>query len=229
LTNAAFSRSQGIIDPDATLPISIIGCGSLGSFAALTLAKMGFHQFNLFDNDLVGVENIGCQLFGWEHIGRPKTEALREILSELSPVKAEDIQCFGLVGTGTKLPRVITVSAVDSMAVRSLIWGKVKDKIPLFVDGRIGGQVIRVFSVRAKDYAYQEHYEKTLYSDAQADDLPCTARNVADVGLFVGAMVARAVRRFVSHNHVIKETALDALTFTTYTVGEESYEPLVVL
>lgn len=221
--NEAFSRSSGIINPDTTRPVTIIGCGSIGSFAALTLAKMGFQKFNLYDGDIVGVENVGCQLFGWEHIGEKKTEALKKLLVQLSPAKPEDITCFGFVENDTTLPRTISVMAVDSMSIRNLIWSKVKNKAQFMVDGRIGGQVIRVFSARPRDEQSCKEYEDTLYSDEDSVELPCTQRNVADVGFFVGAMVARAVRRFVSHNHVIGEATFDACTFTTFKVGEEEY------
>ena len=225
--NEAFSRSSGIINPDTTRPVTILGCGSIGSFAALNLAKMGFQKFNLYDGDVVGVENIGCQLFGWEHIGEKKTEALKKLLVQFSPVKPEDIACFGFVEDDTILPRTISIMAVDSMNIRNLIWGKIKNRAQFMVDGRIGGQVIRVFSARPRDNQSCKEYEDTLYTDEEAVELPCTQRNVADVGFFVGAMVARAVRRFVSHNHVIGETTLDACTFTTYKVGEEDYTSVI--
>lgn len=219
--NEAFCRSVGIINPNQTKPVAIIGCGSIGSFAALTLAKMGFQKFLLYDGDYVGPENIGCQMFGWEHVGKKKTEALKSLLIEYSPLTNNDIRCYDYVDASTPISKVITILGVDSMQARSLIWGKVKGKVPFLVDGRIGGQTIRVFSVVPILQEYKEFYEESLYTDEEADELPCTQRNVADVGLFVGAMVARAVRRYITDNHIIKETALDALTFVTYKVGEE--------
>lgn len=218
--NEAFSRSIGIINPNQTKPVAIIGCGSIGSGAALALAKMGFRKFILYDGDYVGPENIGCQMFGWSDVGQKKTEALKRLLIEFSPLTDEDITCYDWVDAGTVFSRILTVVAVDSMKVRSLVWAKAR-RVPFLVDGRIGGQTIRVFSVIPTLQEHREFYEETLYSDEEASELPCTQRNVADVAFFVAGMVARAVRRYTTDKHIIKETALDALTFTTYKVGEE--------
>lgn len=219
--NEAYARSIDILNPKDTKPINIIGCGSIGSYAAIALGKAGFTRFNLFDGDAVDVPNIGCQMFGWEHIGVNKAEALKELLVKFTPVQAEDIKTFPeFVTETTKLPRLITVFGVDSMAVRKMLWERLKNSIPLLVDGRIGGQVIRVFTIR-NDYAAHKFYETTLYSDEQAVSLPCTQSNVADVGYFVGAMILRALRRYISDNHVIMETGLDAGNFITYCTGEE--------
>lgn len=221
--NEAFSRSTDIINPDDTKLLNIIGCGSIGSFAALCLHKMGFTKgVHLYDMDTVGVENIGCQLFGWEHLGMPKVEALKSLLVDLSPADADSIITHEEpVTANTVLPRGITVVGVDNMATRKIVYTKNKNKVPLIIDGRIGGQVIRVFTVRGFDYASQQYYENYLYSDEDAEDLPCTQRNVADVAFFTSAIISRAARLYISHNTIIKEVGFDALTFMNYVTGDE--------
>lgn len=223
MTNAAFSRSKGIVDPVKMKPVNIIGCGSIGSFAAVAMAKAGFKKFVLYDDDIVGEENIGPQMFGWKHLNMLKTEALRDIITELSPTQADDIVCISerVHGT-TKLKPFGTIVAVDNMATRKLVWTLTKNRVPLLIDGRIGGQEIHVYSVRSRDYQHQVAYESTLYSDAEAVELPCTERNVAYVGLFVGAMVAKAATAFYMRNHVTQEMALDARNFYSYNSGMES-------
>lgn len=220
--NAAFARSQGIVNPDKMKPVNIIGCGSIGSFAAMAMAKAGFKKFILYDDDIVSVENIGPQMFGWKHLGMPKPEALRDLLCEFSPVETQNVVCINerVVGK-TVLKPFGTMVAVDNMAARKLVWSLAKNKLPVLIDGRIGGQEIHVYSVRPKDYAHQTWYETTLYSDEQAVELPCTERNVAYVGLFVGAMVAKAATAYYMRNHVTQEMALDARNFIAYNSGVE--------
>ena len=83
----AFVRSQGILNPDDTCPVAIIGCGAIGSFVAIALAKMGFNKkFYLYDADYVGIENVGVQLFGPQHIAIPKVEALKDLLIKLTTI-----------------------------------------------------------------------------------------------------------------------------------------------
>ena len=210
-------RSIGILNPEDTIPVTIIGCGSIGSFSALALAKMGFNSFTLFDGDTVGPENIGCQLFGEDDIGKKKTFALANLLCRLSP----DIDVLSLpcrVNKNTRLQGDIVISAVDSMAIRSIIWERLDDT-KLFIDGRIGGQLIRVFSVNPNHSGDREFYGGTLYTDEDAEDLPCTERNVADVAFFVGGIVARAARLYISDDILSRETCLDVRNFMGYTIG----------
>jgi hypothetical protein len=219
MTNDAHMRSVGIFNPDNAQPVSIIGCGSIGSFAALTLAKMGVSSFHLWDGDVVGVENIGCQNFGWRHLGMPKVEALRDILISDSPVEAKDVVLHNeFVGLDTKLPKIITIVGVDSMTARHIIWEKLKEKVPLIVDGRIGGQIVRVFNVLPTE-EYSIYYEKYLVSEEQALELPCTQRNVAYVANMVQAVVGRAVRNFITNGRVEKEFGIDVETMVNYVKG----------
>lgn len=212
----AYIRSIDIFNPEKSRPVSIIGCGSIGSYAALTLAKMGVQSFHLFDADIVGEENIGCQNFGWKHLGKLKVEALKEVILANTPVKPENIYCHPVFVTlDTRLPKIITIIGVDSMTARHIIWEKLKNKVPLIVDGRIGGQIIRVFNVIPTE-EYALYYEKYLVSEEQALELPCTQRNVAYVANFVQAIIGRAIRNFIVNGRVEKEIGIDFATFINY-------------
>ena len=211
--NEAYSRSVGIFNPKRAQPVSIIGCGSIGSFAAETLSKMGINTFHLFDADVVSDVNIGCQRFGWEHIGLPKVEAVKDILVKNSPVKPEDVyttQAF--VEPTTKLPYIPTIIGVDNMAARSIIWKKLRNRVPLIIDGRIGGQVVRIFGV-TKDYASMQYYAESLYSDAESSELPCTQRNVCYVANIVQGIMGRMLRNYLTKGVVEKEIVIDVETF----------------
>ncbi|MFA5558187.1 MAG: ThiF family adenylyltransferase [Methanofastidiosum sp.] len=215
----AYMRSVDIFNPKKSRPVSIIGCGSIGSFAALTLAKMGVQSFHLFDADTVGEENIGCQNFGWEHLGKLKVEAVRDILVANSPVKPENVYLHPeFVTFDTKLPKIITIVGVDSMTARHIIWEKLKNKVPLIVDGRIGGQIVRVFNVLPTE-EYTTYYEKYLVDEEQAEELPCTQRNVSYVANITQAIIGRAVRNFIESGKVEKEIGIDVATFINYVKG----------
>lgn len=69
----------------ASKRIGIIGCGGLGSNCAFMLARSGFRNFFLVDGDRVEPSNLNRQMFFPRHVGRPKAEALKELLLELSP------------------------------------------------------------------------------------------------------------------------------------------------
>lgn len=65
--------------------VGIAGAGGLGSNAALMLARSGVEDFLLIDHDLVEPSNLNRQQFWPRHLGRPKVEALAELLRELNP------------------------------------------------------------------------------------------------------------------------------------------------
>lgn len=63
----------------------IIGCGSIGSNVAELLARYGIKHLTLWDFDKVESHNIANQLFTPADIGRPKTEALTDMLKAINP------------------------------------------------------------------------------------------------------------------------------------------------
>ena len=73
--------------------ICIAGLGGLGSNIAIMLARSGIGTLKLIDFDVVDITNLNRQTYRIEHIDRPKTEALREIIGEINPyIKIEVIQ-----------------------------------------------------------------------------------------------------------------------------------------
>lgn len=70
--------------------IGIIGCGGLGSNAAVCLARSGFKHFVLMDHDRVDYSNLNRQYFFYNDVGRLKAEVLKEKLLSINPgVQAE--------------------------------------------------------------------------------------------------------------------------------------------
>ena len=65
--------------------VAIAGLGGLGSNIAVNLARSGVGHLLLIDFDVVDVSNLNRQMYMIPHIGLPKTEALRDILSRINP------------------------------------------------------------------------------------------------------------------------------------------------
>lgn len=65
--------------------IGIAGLGGLGSNIALSLARMGIGKLVLVDFDDVDLSNIQRQQYVLSQVGRPKTEAIAEIISAVHP------------------------------------------------------------------------------------------------------------------------------------------------
>ena len=65
--------------------VAIAGLGGLGSNIAVMLARSGVGHILMVDYDLVDATNLNRQVYGTGHVGRYKTEALREILDQINP------------------------------------------------------------------------------------------------------------------------------------------------
>ena len=80
-----FSRNTGILESDIMMSKKalLIGCGSVGSLAALELAGVG--HFMLVDNDIFGYHNICRHQCGIYDVGRYKTVALKDRILQINP------------------------------------------------------------------------------------------------------------------------------------------------
>lgn len=86
-------KMDGFFHPSqAKGAVHIIGCGAVGSSIAFILAHCGVTNFVLYDDDTVESHNIANQMFREKDIGRPKVEALRDILVEINPEIADEIR-----------------------------------------------------------------------------------------------------------------------------------------
>ena len=63
----------------------IIGCGAIGSFTTMNLARAGADKFMLWDPDTVDAVNIGVQHYALEHIGASKVKMLRKQIYSVNP------------------------------------------------------------------------------------------------------------------------------------------------
>lgn len=65
--------------------VAIAGLGGLGSNIAVMLARSGVGHMTLIDFDVVDVTNLNRQAYMIPQVGKPKTEALKEILDQINP------------------------------------------------------------------------------------------------------------------------------------------------
>src|SRR3972149_5829181 len=191
------SRQIDLVETEALeIPITMIGCGGIGSFTALALAKMGCVHFTVYDDDLVEEHNIPNQLYRLSDVGRLKAECLADIIK-------------GFTGTGidARPERVrgqrlqgIVVSGVDSMEARRHIWDRsirYKAGVTAHIDARMGAEVARIYTVRPVDPDHVRLYERTLYSDDEALQVPCSAQAIAYNNFGIASLVAGQGKRGV--------------------------------
>jgi hypothetical protein len=193
LTNQHISRQLDLVPISIlTTPVTIIGAGAVGSWVALTLAKMGFTNMQVFDDDTVDIVNMSSQFYGLDDITKPKVAALHDLVVGLTGTQ---IKAIPEKWTGMKLNGIV-IMAVDSMATRKEIYEKHKLHMGCewLIDARMGAETMLIYTVNPNSLEDQKHYEGTLYSDKEAVQEPCTAKSTTYCALVLSGLIAKTVR-----------------------------------
>ena len=194
-------------------PVTVIGCGGIGASVLPTLATLGVPEIILFDDDLVEPRNVAATImFGPDDIGQPKVEVAERKLHELGVRHVTTHQVkFDPEQHGDSLTGVV-VSGVDSMAARKAIWPAISwnGLVPLYMDGRIGGQIFQLNALNPCDPAHVEWYEDfELFDDSEGADLPCAARNVVYPSVVLGGVMASKLAAFSRGETVKRQIVMD--------------------
>ena len=211
-------RQLDIIDPSMLdIPIHIIGCGSVGSWTALTLAKIGATEVTVWDFDAVEEHNVPNQVYRPSDVGRPKVEALGELLETMTgnALSIRNRRFDGFVDQG------MVVVAVDSMDARIDLWRALRDQpFDWLIDSRMGAEVARILSVQVSSLTAQRDYGRTLYRSSEALQEPCTARSTAYCATGLASFLAAKVVKLVTGRPFSNDITVDfrnALLFGGHT------------
>lgn len=196
---AHLTRQLDILPPEhLDTPITVVGAGAIGSMLVWGLAKSGFRQMSVYDFDKIDVENMSCSLYRPKDIGRPKVDALAEIVREFADVKIYE---FNERFTKNMNPESgIVVAAVDSMTARKLLWEihKNHDKTLLFIDPRMSAESGSIFALNPCDPAAAADYEATLYKDEDAVQERCTEKSTTYTSMMLPGQVVNTIKSFLT-------------------------------
>jgi hypothetical protein len=165
-------------------------------------------MMTVYDNDVIDDINLPNQFYRLSDVGRSKVEALREITQDFTGVQ---INAKVELYNDQTPSKGIVVSGVDSMVSRKKIWESIKGNpnIHLYVDGRMGSEVIRVFTVNPMDPDDISAYEKTLHTDEEAAPLPCTAKAIIYTVDIMAGLVCNQIKKFVKNESFYLEINFD--------------------
>lgn len=159
-----FTRQNRIFNPSkCDLNITIVGVGSTGSFLAFTLAKMGIKNIKVIDYDIVEAHNIPNQYYRLSDLGKPKVEALKEIVRDFSGVEliAENIKVTEDYDFDIDLNSLV-IFCVDNIEARKLIFDKIRGFPIKLIDTRFGGEGFSVHIAELDKEEDCEKFEKSL-------------------------------------------------------------------
>jgi len=172
--------------------VHVVGCGAIGSFTALALAKLGVGHLKLTDPDVVGIENVGPQLYDEGDIGEPKVIALERRLASFGTIHTNWER-----GEDSPLNWPITITALDSLEARRAVFLKwlLSLERRLLIDARMGFETFEMFECLSTDGASLVSYVGTLRGIGTEE--PCSARSIVYCPQVAGGLLAAEVKRWV--------------------------------
>jgi len=210
-----YTRQMGLLDPTQIKDksITLIGAGATGSYVALLLAQMGWGDslrgqgvLRVFDGDVVEEHNLANQAFEPSHIGKPKVEALKEIILRKCGF---EIEAYNQMVDDNTAPDLIRSTYVflltDTMKSRKEIFEK-HLRFPfdtdLLVETRMGLKDGRIYTFNPNDAACVEEWKKTLYADDVAEASVCgTSQSAVSTVSFLSSLAVGRVIQHFNYRH----------------------------
>ena len=192
------TRSSDLVNNLEDFTFHILGCGAIGSSAALQIARMGADQFCLYDMDKVEEVNIGVSQYTYNDIDKPKVNALsnhlmalgtfsvntfNERFAEFYPQGENDIVILGFDSMSSRLEAVEVLFSIPGVK-------------PLYIiDGRMGAEHYQQYVF---DKPTVSKYKKTWYTDESGSPEPCNAKATSYCSNLSGSMIANTIRKLVT-------------------------------
>ena len=214
-------RSEGIVDSLNEHCYHILGCGAIGSSAAMQIARTGGTDFVLYDFDKVEEPNIGVSQYDINDIGELKTTSLKSKLLDLN----------SSVNVTTVDQRVATIMYMDMKDIVILGFDNMESRLEIvknilsdkymnphmLIDGRMGAEHYQQYVYLSNELS---KYESTWYSDDEGSQEPCNRKATSYCSNMAGAFITNAIRKVLTGNPHEKELTFNfnlmSMTKTTH-------------
>ncbi len=155
--------------------VDVIGAGATGCRVVQELKKLGVENVHVWDFDIVEDHNRANQLYGAEHVGLAKVEALQDIVRRQAE---SDITIHSERHSGTQPLGEVVFLLTDTMDSRKQIWEgaiKFKPHTSLMIETRMGPDCGRIYTINPYSPRHIKSWEATLYTTQEADVSACGA------------------------------------------------------
>ena len=128
MTAISFLRHNSFFGPEDAqgVTLNIIGVGATGSWVGLLAAKMGWHNFRIWDPDVVESHNCPNQAYDIGFVGTKKVDAFKQTLKAFNPhILVEKYDCYFESEKHNKLLDGPVFVAVDSLLARKDIFSNI--------------------------------------------------------------------------------------------------------
>jgi hypothetical protein len=188
--------------------VDIIGAGATGSHLAYVLAKMGVPNMRVYDFDNIEEHNVPNQLYSVADVGRPKVEALKDIIERMTSMKIEANNLKIETGVEYTAGNIVFL-LTDTMKSRKDIFKsflKLRPQVELVVETRMGADSGRVYAFNPFKPSQASEWEKTLYEDSEAETSLCgTSVSVCCTAVTISSYATGQMFRHLKGEKVVNE------------------------
>jgi molybdopterin/thiamine biosynthesis adenylyltransferase len=205
-----YIRQLSLLDPAriGNKSITLVGAGATGSYVALALAQLGWGDtargqgiLRVFDGDKVEEHNLCNQAYEISHIGKPKVEALKEIILRKCGFEIDvHNEMVGEDSDRKLIQSNYVFILTDTMSSRKEIFEKYlqhSTRTDMVIETRMGLRGGRIYAFNPHSLDHKEEWTGTLYKDEAADDSSCGAS--ASIVTTVMYVASLATQRVVQH------------------------------
>lgn len=200
-----FWRQLDIFSPTKfTKTITVIGAGAIGSYIVWLLAKMGCKDIVVYDFDKVENYNLPNQIYGPDDVGTKKVTALSRRIEVETGVR---IKVYTKQFVQEHLKGIVFV-LTDTMSSRKEIWKnsiRYQLNVDLLIETRMAAEGGKVYVIRPTMPKQIEAYEKTLHSDSESEESPCTLRAIAPTVATIAGIAVFSMINFVNNKPFANE------------------------
>lgn len=190
--------------------VMILGAGGIGSWLSIFVSRLGCNLY-IYDMDIYEEHNMSGQAVVKDAIGKLKTEAIRDLVGDLSP------DCEVVIEgqyDEDSMTNDVVLCGFDNMAARKLAFRKWKemvlnhekegredlklseDKVNnalkqyLFMDGRLNAEQLQILTIRGDQKELIEEYEEDyLFADSEVGEQDCTFKQTTHNAAMIASLM----------------------------------------
>ena len=205
MKEVSFLRHSGWFGPETAgdTVLNIVGVGATGSHIGLYAAKMGFHNFRVWDLDVVENHNLPNQIFENRDIGSRKVDAFERVLKSFNPhIAVEKHPLFFETKDHKELLDGPLVLTVDTMKARKDIFDSFKYnwRVKKVFETRLGFDYGELNIIDNFSPPQLNEWYNTLLRDDQIPEGPCNMRICTTLVCMVSSYVVHKICDMISLN-----------------------------
>ena len=188
--------------------IILAGCGGIGSWTALQLARMTPASIFLYDDDVVEMANMSGQLYSNEDVGIAKVDAIAMTIGKFTT--AQNIYALNQRFTPDTEAGDVMICGFDNMTARKIFYeswvARVEKKSEedkkkcLFIDGRLSIDTLQVLCIRGDDmFNIIKYGREYLFLDEEAEHTVCSMKQTTYLACMIGSIMTNLFTNFVAN------------------------------